>query len=110
MWFASWARARGKEAYSSIARSTSESGSRAKENDRDGPGLVPRRCNYSRLNSASDWYDLGASLMRELSGIVRAFEQARLEDKATALASVVSVEGSAYRRPGARMLVTEDGQ
>jgi xanthine dehydrogenase accessory factor len=48
--------------------------------------------------------------MRELSGIVRAFEQARLEDKATALASVVSVEGSAYRRPGARMLVTEDGQ
>ena len=48
--------------------------------------------------------------MRELSGIVRAFEQTRLEDKATALASVVSVEGSAYRRPGARMLVTEDGQ
>lgn len=48
--------------------------------------------------------------MRELSSIVKAFEQARSEDKATALASVVSVEGSAYRRPGARMLITEDGQ
>ena len=29
--------------------------------------------------------------------------------KRTALATVVHVEGSSYRRPGARMLVTEDG-
>src|SRR5260370_42550391 len=30
--------------------------------------------------------------------------------KATALATVVAVKGSAYRRPGARMLITEEGQ
>ncbi|WP_207420528.1 XdhC family protein [Desertivirga brevis] len=47
--------------------------------------------------------------MREFGEIVRAFNQARLENKLTALATVVKVEGSAYRRPGARMLVTEDG-
>jgi len=33
-----------------------------------------------------------------------------LEEKKTALATVVLVEGSAYRRAGARMLITEDGQ
>ncbi|WP_207533148.1 XdhC family protein [Desertivirga arenae] len=47
--------------------------------------------------------------MREIGEIVRAFNQARHENKLTALATVVKVEGSAYRRPGARMLVTEDG-
>jgi xanthine dehydrogenase accessory factor len=47
--------------------------------------------------------------MREIGEIVRAFNQARKENKLTALATVVKVEGSAYRRPGARMLVTEDG-
>jgi len=48
--------------------------------------------------------------MRELRAIVEAFGQARLNGKATALATVVAVEGSAYRRPGARMLITEDGR
>jgi len=48
--------------------------------------------------------------MRELHSIVEAFEQARASGQRAALATVVSVRGSAYRRPGARMLVTEDGQ
>src|SRR5207245_6208334 len=48
--------------------------------------------------------------MRELRAIVEAFGQARLEGKATALATVVAVKGAAYRRPGARMLITEEGR
>jgi xanthine/CO dehydrogenase XdhC/CoxF family maturation factor len=48
--------------------------------------------------------------MKELKDIVAAFEKAQQEGKQTALATVVLVEGSAYRRPGARMLITEDGQ
>ena len=48
--------------------------------------------------------------MRELHAIAEAFRQARSNGKAMALASVVGVQGSAYRRPGARMLITEEGQ
>jgi xanthine dehydrogenase accessory factor len=48
--------------------------------------------------------------MKEISDIVRAFDQAQSEGKQSALATVVHVEGSSYRRPGARLLVTEDGQ
>jgi xanthine dehydrogenase accessory factor len=48
--------------------------------------------------------------MKEIKDIIRAFEEAQLQGKETALATVVQVEGSSYRRPGARMLVTEDGQ
>jgi xanthine/CO dehydrogenase XdhC/CoxF family maturation factor len=48
--------------------------------------------------------------MKEIEDIIRAFDKATAEGKQTALATVVYVEGSAYRRPGARMLVTEDGQ
>ncbi len=48
--------------------------------------------------------------MKELQDIVQAFEVAQKEGKQTALATVVHVQGSSYRRPGARMLVTEDGQ
>ncbi|WP_187261472.1 XdhC family protein [Pontibacter beigongshangensis] len=48
--------------------------------------------------------------MKEMQDIVRAFEVASSENKQTALATVVQVQGSSYRRPGARMLVTEDGQ
>lgn len=48
--------------------------------------------------------------MKELQDIVQAFEEAQKEGKQTALATVVHVQGSSYRRPGARMLVTEDGQ
>ncbi len=48
--------------------------------------------------------------MKELKDIVAAFDDALLAGKQTALATVVLVEGSSYRRAGARMLVTEDGQ
>jgi xanthine dehydrogenase accessory factor len=48
--------------------------------------------------------------MKEIKEIVAAYEEAVKAGKKTALATVVHVEGSSYRRPGARMLVTEDGQ
>jgi xanthine/CO dehydrogenase XdhC/CoxF family maturation factor len=47
--------------------------------------------------------------MKELNDIIHAYDKAVLQNKQTALATVVKVEGSSYRRPGARMLVTEDG-
>lgn len=48
--------------------------------------------------------------MKELKEIIRAYEDAEKEGKRSALATVVHLDGSAYRRPGARMLVTEDGK
>ena len=48
--------------------------------------------------------------MKELREIIRAYEDAVKQTKRCALATVVNLDGSAYRRPGARMLVTEDGQ
>jgi xanthine dehydrogenase accessory factor len=48
--------------------------------------------------------------VKELQDIVNAFDKANNEGKQTALATVVLVEGSSYRRAGARMLITEDGQ
>ncbi|WP_210464853.1 XdhC family protein [Rufibacter roseolus] len=47
--------------------------------------------------------------MKEIQDIVEAFARHTAEGKQTALATVVHVEGSSYRRPGARMLVSEDG-
>lgn len=47
--------------------------------------------------------------MKEIYDIIQAYDAATLAGKRTALATVVHVEGSSYRRPGARMLVTEDG-
>lgn len=48
--------------------------------------------------------------MKEIKDIVKAAAIASTENLAMVLATVVKVEGSSYRRPGARMLVTEDGQ
>ncbi len=48
--------------------------------------------------------------MKELHDIVTAFDKAIQQGKQTALATVVHVEGSSYRRAGARMLITEDGE
>ncbi len=48
--------------------------------------------------------------MKELDDIVQAYDRAIQQNKQTALVTVVKVEGSSYRRPGARMLVTEDGE
>lgn len=47
--------------------------------------------------------------MKELQQIIQAYEVCKSENLAMALATVVKVDGSAYRRPGARMLVTQDG-
>jgi xanthine/CO dehydrogenase XdhC/CoxF family maturation factor len=46
---------------------------------------------------------------RETERIVAAIRDARIERRRTALATVVRVRGSAYRREGARILVREDG-
>ncbi|WP_162415698.1 XdhC family protein [Cyclobacterium roseum] len=48
--------------------------------------------------------------MKEIKSIVAAHEVAVQNGEASALATVVKVDGSSYRRPGARMLVTENGQ
>ena len=48
--------------------------------------------------------------MRELTDILAAYESLCAAKRPAALATVVRVEGSAYRRPGARMLVAEDGR
>ena len=48
--------------------------------------------------------------MKELKEIIRAYDDAGKEGKRSALATVVHLDGSAYRRPGARMLITEDGK
>lgn len=47
--------------------------------------------------------------MKEIKDILNAYKAAVQEGKKTALATVVKVEGSSYRRPGARMLITDDG-
>ena len=47
--------------------------------------------------------------MKEVEDIIEAYDEAVLAGKKTALATVVHVDGSSYRRPGARMLITEDG-
>lgn len=48
--------------------------------------------------------------MKEINDIIRAYRRVEAEGIKTALATVVKVTGSSYRQPGARMLVTEDGQ
>ncbi|MCZ4225111.1 XdhC family protein [Pedobacter rhodius] len=47
--------------------------------------------------------------MKEIADIIAAYHDALKENRKAALATVVKVEGSSYRRPGARMLVTDDG-
>jgi len=48
--------------------------------------------------------------MKEIRDIIKAYDEAKKKGKQTALATVVHVEGSSYRRPGARMLIEDDGQ
>ncbi|MFB6276059.1 MAG: XdhC family protein [Halothece sp.] len=48
--------------------------------------------------------------MNELKRILQAFEQRQQRGQRTALATVVQTSGSVYRRPGARMLLTEEGE
>ena len=47
--------------------------------------------------------------MNEVQAILEAFDEAQRNGERCALATVVNVEGSAYRRPGARMLISEGG-
>lgn len=49
------------------------------------------------------------SVTREIRQIVAAYDTARANGTRALLATVVHVEGSSYRRPGARMLVEENG-
>ena len=48
--------------------------------------------------------------MSELQRLLAAYDAERETGRPCALATVVEVNGSAYRRPGARMLVTNEGQ
>jgi xanthine dehydrogenase accessory factor len=48
--------------------------------------------------------------MHELDAVLKAVEALQATGSRAALASVVAVAGSSYRRPGARMLVLADGQ
>jgi xanthine/CO dehydrogenase XdhC/CoxF family maturation factor len=48
--------------------------------------------------------------MKEIQDILALWRQSRLEGRDLALATVVRVEGSSYRRPGARLLISGDGQ
>src|SRR5690606_37163790 len=45
--------------------------------------------------------------MKEIKEIIKAFDRAEKANKQMALATVVQVEGTSYRSPGARMLITE---
>lgn len=49
-------------------------------------------------------------MTKEINDIIAAFRDAQKGGRQTALATVVHVEGSSYRRPGARMLVEDNGQ
>ncbi len=49
-------------------------------------------------------------MTKEINEIIAAYKQATQKNIKTALATVVYVEGSSYRRPGARMLVEENGR
>ncbi len=48
--------------------------------------------------------------MKEIRAIVKALDKAKRENIKAALATVVHIEGSAYRKHGARMLITEKGE
>ncbi|CAN5670227.1 XdhC family protein [soil metagenome] len=47
--------------------------------------------------------------MKEIKAIIQAYNQVDISITRAALATVVRVEGSSYRRTGARMLITDDG-
>jgi xanthine dehydrogenase accessory factor len=48
--------------------------------------------------------------MNELQAILDAYQETRMRHEDAVLATVISVAGSAYRRPGARMLITGSGK
>lgn len=48
--------------------------------------------------------------MKDRIDILAAYQKLRSDEKNATLATVVKVQGSTYRRPGARMLVSEEGE
>ncbi|HEY5405738.1 MAG TPA: XdhC family protein [Ginsengibacter sp.] len=48
--------------------------------------------------------------MKEIREIIKAYDAATEASKKSALAAVVHLNGSSYRRPGARMLVSDEGE
>jgi xanthine dehydrogenase accessory factor len=48
--------------------------------------------------------------VKELKEIIKSYDAVAKAGKNAALASVVHLDGSSYRRPGARMLVTDNGE
>ena len=48
--------------------------------------------------------------MKEIREIINAYNKAKKNEKRLALATLVHLNGSSYRRPGARMIVDEEGQ
>jgi xanthine/CO dehydrogenase XdhC/CoxF family maturation factor len=50
-----------------------------------------------------------ATAMKELQDIIKGYDKALQNGNRVALATVVYVDGSSYRRPGARMMVTDEG-
>ncbi len=49
-------------------------------------------------------------MIHEFRNLLAAYETTDFSARKAALATVVRVQGSAYRRPGARMFITDDGQ
>lgn len=47
--------------------------------------------------------------MNEFIEIIKAYDEAKSRGQSSVLATVVHLEGSSYRRPGARMLILDDG-
>ncbi len=47
--------------------------------------------------------------MKELRDILKILEQIKRDQQKAVLATVIDVKGSAYRKPGARMLITSEG-
>jgi xanthine/CO dehydrogenase XdhC/CoxF family maturation factor len=50
------------------------------------------------------------AMTKEIRNILNAYEIARQQGRQTALATLVHVEGSSYRRPGTRMLIEDNGR
>lgn len=48
--------------------------------------------------------------MKEIREIIKTYDTALLAGKQSALAAVIHLDGSSYRRPGARMLITDEGE
>jgi xanthine dehydrogenase accessory factor len=67
-------------------------------------------CSTSSLPAAGQGAYTARGNVKELQSIVDAAKAIEQRGVRTALATVVNVTGSTYRRPGARMLIAADGQ